>query len=60
MTTSVTEFKDKRGENRLRVKAEENGRILTSSTQGYKNKSEMRSSAIRAAKAILLKYNDLL
>lgn len=54
--TSVTEFKDKRGQNRIRVKAEENGKILDSSTQGYSNKSEMRDSAVRVALAILLKY----
>jgi len=59
MITEIQEFKDKKGAHRLRVVAKENGRILDSSTQGYSNKSEMIHAHVRAAKAILEKYGNV-
>lgn len=54
----VEEFKDKRGDIRIRVTAK-NGNIIYSSTEGYKNKSECIKAAVRASKALLAKYEPL-
>lgn len=59
MKTSVTEFKDKKGAHRIRVTAEENGRILYSSTQGYSHLKDAIKSAVRSARAILEKYGSV-
>ena len=58
MKTEVQEFKDKAGKHRIRTVAKENGKILTSSPQGYFNKSEGIEAQVRAAKAILEKYEN--
>lgn len=46
------EYKDKRGENRIRHIAD-NGKITYSSSEGYKNKQDMRDAAINAAIELL-------
>jgi uncharacterized protein YegP (UPF0339 family) len=51
----VKEYKDERGENRLQVVAQ-NGNIINASSEGYKNKTDMREAAITSAIAILEKY----
>ena len=55
MKTTVTAYKDTLNEHRLTVKADENGQILFP-LEGYKNKSEMISTAVRVSKAILLEF----
>ena len=56
MKTDVQEFTDKAGGKRIRVVALENGRILSSSTQGYSKKNDAIKAAIRSATAILENY----
>ena len=56
MKTKVIEYKDLANEHRLRVTAEENGQTLLP-LEGYKNKPELISAAVRAAKAILKVYS---
>ena len=55
MKTTVNEYKDTSKENRIRVIAEENGQILLP-LEGYKNKKDMRKTAIRVGQALLRKY----
>jgi len=52
---TVTEFVDKKGAHRIRVKAA-NGKIIYSSTQGYSRKIDAKTAAISAAEAILNEY----
>jgi uncharacterized protein YegP (UPF0339 family) len=49
------EYKDKRGDNRIRHTAD-NGKVTYASSEGYKNKSDMRESAINAAIGLLEHY----
>jgi len=51
---NVKEFKDAKGENRIKVTFK--GRITYSSTEGYHNKQDMVDAAIHHSKAILKKY----
>ena len=56
MKTTIQEYKDKRRQNRMRVIASENGKIIDASTQGYSDKKVMINSAIRKSVAILARY----
>lgn len=49
------EYKDKRGENRIRITAD-NGKVIYGSTEGYKNLQDMRTVAVTAALEILENY----
>lgn len=51
MKGTVEEYKDTKGENRLRVRAE-NGAILFP-LEGYKKRADLKKAAIAASKAIL-------
>lgn len=55
----VEKFQDKRGDHRIRVKAD-NGRIIYSSTEGYKKKSAAVLAAIAASKALLKEFTSYL
>lgn len=57
MKNKVEIFKDKAGDQRIRVTAAENGKILYSSTEGYKNKKDMVKSALRSSHAIILEFD---
>lgn len=59
MKTSAEPFKDKRNAHRIRVTAEENSHILYSSTQGYSHLKDAIKAAVRSAKAILEKYDQI-
>ena len=49
------EYKDAKGENRMKITAA-NGNLYYSSTEGYKNKKDMREAAKNAALDILENY----
>lgn len=51
----IEEYKDKRGEWRVRVKAN-NGRIIYASTEGYKNRKDAIHAARSAAEEIIQHY----
>lgn len=53
-TDGVFEFVDRAGEHRIRIISK--GRITYSSTEGYKNRADMRKAAINSAKMILKHY----
>jgi len=50
----VIEFKDARGDHRMRVISK--GKITDSTTEGYKNKQDMIDAKVNASIAILKKY----
>lgn len=51
------EYKDKRGEWRVRVKAS-NGRIIYASTEGYHNRKDAINAARSAAEEIIQHYES--
>lgn len=56
MKTKVEIYRDEAHELRMRVTAEENGQILLP-LEGYKNKTDLISTALRAAYAIIKEYS---
>lgn len=51
----IEEYKDKRGEWRIRIRAS-NGRIIYASTEGYHNKQDAINAAKLAAEEIIEEY----
>ena len=57
MRMKTDEYKDKRGEWRIRIRAS-NGRIIYASTEGYKNRIDAINAAKLAAVEILKHYEN--
>ena len=54
----LSEVKDSRGDNQIRIVR--SGRITYKSTEGYKNKKDMRNAVVNDAIVILEEYATLL
>ena len=54
----IEEYKDKRGEWRIRIRSS-NGRIIYASTEGYHNRKDAIHAAKLAAEEIIEEYGKL-